>query len=135
MKKKVLFLFPIIMLSCGKDAPQVVSQKFEELLYSGKIENAKKYATEPLGKKMEMAAGFGQNLTDPDFKYNFIRDSISGNKAWVWYSDHNKYEMRDRLVKINNKWLLDDKQKVEVVKAYYDALYNKKTIKVKIKPY
>lgn len=137
MKKFTIGIFiAIILNSCNKEAnsPQSVVQNFEENIHLGKIELAKKYASEATSKALDSNPSFLTKQLDPDFKFIFVRDSISSNKAWVWYKNQDGEEMREKLIKVDDKWLVADRQKVEIEKVYFDSGYKRKTMKIKTKP-
>ncbi|MDR0864373.1 MAG: DUF4878 domain-containing protein [Candidatus Symbiothrix sp.] len=106
--KKALFLVITIalMCSCSSGGPKDTARKFSENLAKGKIDEAKKYATESTGKLLDLASGFGGGKTlDPNFKFEFVKDSIVENKAWVTYKGSaDKGEQILELVKIDGDW-------------------------------
>lgn len=71
----------------------------------GKIEEAKKYATEATGSMLDFASGTGELSVQPDFKFEIISDSVSDNRAWVVFMDGKKEETVP-LVKIDGKWFV-----------------------------
>lgn len=108
--KKLLFTliaFTLLMCSCSS-GPKNAAQQFTENLAKGKIEEAKKYATESTGKLLDMAASMGGAKVNPDFKYVFVKDSIVDNKAWVTFkSSSDDKEQTLELVKIDGDWKVD----------------------------
>jgi spore germination protein YaaH len=115
MKKLIMMILAGgVLYSCGQpNEPKVVTQKFEEAIHQGKLEEAKKYAAEPTQKKIDMIVMFGKINVNPNFTFNFVRDSISENTAWVWYKNEKGFEAREKLAKIDGKWLVVDVQKVK----------------------
>ncbi len=138
MKSYIFILLVILssLLSCQKEnlSPMTTAKEFEENIHAGNIEKAKKYANEMIIEVIESNTKLKSRQIDPNFKFIFIKDSISGNNAWVWYKNQNDKEMREKLMKINNNWTVVDRQKVEIIKYYYDSKYKKQEIKVKTKP-
>lgn len=139
MKTKFfLVFFAGALMGCKNEsfnAPKDIAQKFEENIHLGKIEEAKKYTTEATSKMIEFGISRGKNNVDPDFTFSFIRDSISVNSAWVWYKNQKGKETREKLVKIDNKWLVLERQTVILEHTYYDSMNRKQIIKIKTKPY
>lgn len=104
MKKVVLLcLVAIAFISCSS-GPEKTAKNFLENLSKGKVEEAKKYATEPTGNLLDLATGFGSLPVDPDFKFKLVKDSIVGNKAWITYSDQNDKVETIELAKIDGDW-------------------------------
>lgn len=111
MMKKILFTlitFTLLMCSCSS-GPKGAAQNFSENLAKGKIDEAKKYATESTGKLLDLAAGFGGAKTNADFKFVFVKDSVVENKAWVTFKDGSKEDDQQtlELVKIDGDWKVD----------------------------
>lgn len=108
--KKLLFTliaFTLLMCSCSS-GPKSAAQNFTENLAKGKIDEAKKYATESTGKLLDMAASMGGSKVNPDFKFEFVKDSVADNKAWVTFKDSSKdSEQTLELVKIDGDWKVD----------------------------
>lgn len=114
MKARLFFLLAglvLFLFSCGKSvsAPGKAVQNFTENLANGKIEEAKKYATEPTGKLLDMAGSFGggSDMINPDYEFHFVRDSVAGNRAWVTFADEDGKEDTMEVVKIEGKWLVN----------------------------
>jgi hypothetical protein len=103
--KKILLLFSLslLMFSCSS-GPEKVAENFLENLSKGKVDEAKKYATESTGKMLDFVSSMTSLPVDPDFKFNPVRDSIVGNKAWIFYLDKNDDENSIELVKIDGDW-------------------------------
>lgn len=107
MKKIGMFIaLGVCMVSCSK-GPQDAAVKFTENVAKGKIEEAKKYATEPTGKLLDMAISFGGMPVDPDAKIEFVKDSIVDTKAWVTIKNSGGEEKEVTLVKVDGKWLVN----------------------------
>ncbi|KGN74357.1 hypothetical protein HR11_03900 [Porphyromonas macacae] len=105
--KKLLFIpFAMFLLVSCSSGPKKTAQKFTENVAKGKIEEAKKYATESAGKLLDLGSSLGTMPLDPNFKFEFVKDSIVENKAWVTYKDQNGKESTIDLVKIDGKWLV-----------------------------
>ena len=78
----------------------------------GKMEEAKKYATESTGKMLDYSVQLGRNQSiEPNFKVEILKDSIVDNKAWVTLIAQSEVEKSEKeqiveLVKIDGKWLV-----------------------------
>lgn len=107
--KKYLFivLVAVLGLTACSSGPTDVAKNFSENLAQGKVDEAKKYATESTGKLLDMASGFGGIKVKPNFKFDAIKDSIVGDKAWVFFKDENGEQQTVELVKVDGKWLVD----------------------------
>jgi hypothetical protein len=105
MKKTHLFLLLIaIFVACGGlSSPKKVAAAFTESVAHGKIDQAKKLSTESTGKMLDFAAMMKMPVK-PDYKFQFLKDSIVGNEAWVSFIDADKREATLHLVKIDGKW-------------------------------
>lgn len=127
----------IIGFSCQNEpnTPKFVTQNFEEKINLGKVEDAKKYCTESTGKIIDRATSLGKMQPDPNFKFIFIRDSISNNNAWVWYKNDKGEISREKVIKIENKWLVKERQDLESIYEYRDSKNQKQVIKTKLNPY
>ncbi len=106
MKKLLTLLTATLLLVGCSSGPEKVAKKFTESLAKGKIEEAKKYATESTGKLLDLGAGFGANQINPNFEFEMIKDSVVKNKAWVTYLDEKGNEEVIQLVKIDGDWLV-----------------------------
>lgn len=100
----VLFLAGCFLCSCST-SPADAAKGFAENMAKGKIEEAKKHATEATGNMLDVASGMGTLSIQPDFKFEKIRDSVTENRAWVTFRDGTKEETLE-LVKIDGKWLV-----------------------------
>lgn len=108
MMKKLwpLFLF-VLLISCQKNIePKDVAKKFVENIAAGNHEEAKKYATASTQLSIDIALSYGAENTDPDFKFNFVKDSIVQDKAWVFFEDQNHTENNIILRKVKDRWLV-----------------------------
>lgn len=104
-------MFPILCLailffSCSS-SPENAVKNFTENLTKGKVEEAKKYATESTGAMLDMANSIGAIPVDPDFEFEMLKDSIVGNRAWITIANPNgRSEVMD-VVKIDGEWLVN----------------------------
>lgn len=105
--KKTIFLLTLatFFLSCSS-GPDIAAKNFTENLAKGKVDEAKKYATESTGKMIDFASGFGSLPVNPNFKFEVIKDSIVKNKAWVTFVDQEGVEETIEVVKIDGDWLV-----------------------------
>ncbi|NDV93793.1 DUF4878 domain-containing protein [Dysgonomonas sp. 521] len=106
--KKLLFILITVALMCScSSGPKGAAQSFSENLAKGKVDEAKKYATESTGKMLDFASsmGGGGSKVNPDFKFIFVKDSISDNRAWVTFKGaEDEKEQTLELVKIDGDW-------------------------------
>jgi len=112
MKKIISILILTILVSCSSSSPGDAAKSFFENMAHGKIEEAKKYATEPTGKMLDFAMSLGGNTPiEPDFEVEIIKDSIVGKKAWVTLiasagEQKDEKEQTVEMVEIDGKWLV-----------------------------
>jgi len=102
--KKFLFALMIVFLASCSSGPEKAAKEFTENLSKGKISEAKKYCTESTGQMIEFASQLGGLPIDPNFKFNMVKDSIVGNKAWITYKDQDEKQEVIELVKIDGNW-------------------------------
>lgn len=107
--KKYLFiaLVTVLGLTSCSSSPTDAAKKFSESLAQGKVDEAKKYATESTGKLLDLANSFGGIKVKPNFKFEAIKDSVAQNKAWVYFKDESGEQQTVELVKVDGKWLVD----------------------------
>ena len=106
MKRQLLGILALALLFSCSSGPKKTAQEFTENIAKGKIVEAKKFATEGTGQMIDMASAFGGMPIDPNFEFNFLRDSIEKNRAWVYYEDHEGSKDVVELVKIDGEWLV-----------------------------
>jgi hypothetical protein len=106
MKKTISILAISALLFSGSSGPSNVAKNFTESLAKGKVDEAKKYATESTGKMLDFASGFGGLPVDPNFKFEMIKDSIVENKAWVTFTNQKGKKETIEVVKIDGDWLV-----------------------------
>ncbi|WP_029906630.1 DUF4878 domain-containing protein [Prevotella sp. 10(H)] len=112
MKKLLFTLFAVALMCSCSSGPQKAAQSFSENLSKGKVEEAKKYATEATGKLLDFASSMGTSKVDPDFKFEFVKDSVVDNRAWVTFKDKNTdREQTLHLVKIDGDWKVNIESK------------------------
>ncbi len=110
MKKILFFALASILAftSCSSSSsPTDVAKNFSENLAKADVNGAKKYATESTGKLLDLANSFGAVKVQPNFKFDVIKDSIVGEKAWVFFKDENGAKQSVELIKEKGKWLVD----------------------------
>ena len=105
--KRIFYTLAIsaLLLSCSS-GPEKTVKNFTENLAKGKVNEAKKYATESTGKLIDFASGFGGMPIDPNFKFEMIKDSIVDNKAWVTFINQKGKKETVEIVKIDGDWLV-----------------------------
>lgn len=111
MKKSSLILVVAVFLISCSSGPEVAVKNFTENLTKGKVEEAKKYATETTGAMLDMASSMGIIPVEPDFKFEMLNDSIVGNKAWIAIANPNGKSEVMEVVKIDGDWLVNMKAK------------------------
>jgi len=105
--KRIFYTLAIsaLLFSCSS-GPEKTVKNFTENLAKGKVNEAKKYATESTGKLIDFASGFGGMPIDPNFKFEMIKDSIVDNKAWVTFINQKGKKETVEIVKIDGDWLV-----------------------------
>ena len=107
MKKNFLLILALgLLFSCSSSGPKNAASSFLDNLSKGKVDEAKKYATEATGQMLDMASAFGGIEVNPDFEFTFLRDSVVDNSAWVFFTDQDGKEDEIELVKVDGKWLV-----------------------------
>lgn len=106
MKKTISILAISALLFSCSSGPSDAAKNFTENLAKGKVDEAKKYATESTGKMIDFLSGFGRIPVDPDFEFEMVKDSIVENKAWVTFTGQKGKEERIEVVKIDGDWLV-----------------------------
>ncbi|WP_057938846.1 nuclear transport factor 2 family protein [Algoriphagus resistens] len=106
MKKLFTILSLATLLFSCSSGPEESVKNFTENLAKGKVEEAKKYATEATGNVIDMASAMGSIPVDPDFKFEVLNDSIVGNRAWITISTPNGKGEVFQTVKIDGDWLV-----------------------------
>ncbi|PZX59374.1 uncharacterized protein DUF4878 [Algoriphagus ratkowskyi] len=106
MKKLLTILCLATLLFSCSSGPEDSVKNFTENLAKGKVEEAKKYATEPTGKLLDMVSSMGKIPIEPDFKFEILNDSIVGNRAWITISNPNGRTEVIEAVKIDGDWLV-----------------------------
>jgi len=111
MKKLLTILSSAAILFSCSSGPEESVKNFTENLSKGKVEEAKKYATESTGAMLDMASSMGIVPVDPDFKFEMLNDSKVGNKAWITIANPNGKSEVMEVVKIDGDWLVNMKAK------------------------
>lgn len=105
--RKILTVLALtaLLFSCSS-GPEKAARNFAENLAKGKVEEAKKYATEPTGSIIDLASAFGGLPINPDFEFKGVNSSVDKNKATVTFKNEVGETERFELVKIDGKWLV-----------------------------
>lgn len=107
MKKYFMLILALgLLFSCSSSGPKDAANSFLDNLSKGKVDEAKKYATEATGQMLDMTSAFGGIEVKPDFEFTFLRDSVVDNSAWVYFTDKDGKEEEIELVKVDGKWLV-----------------------------
>ena len=106
MKKILVILTLTLTLFSCSSGPETAAKNFSENMAKGKIDEAKKYATQSTGKLLDFVNAMGKSDVDPDFEFHFVKDSIVDNKAWVTAKNKEGKEDTIELVKIDGEWLV-----------------------------
>ena len=93
------------MLSSCKRGPVETTKEFYKNVQLGKVDEAKKYCTESAGQIVDLTMSLGAK-PNPDYKMENIRDSVSGDHAWVWFTNDKGNEEKFELVKVDGEWLV-----------------------------
>ncbi|MBN3583373.1 DUF4878 domain-containing protein [Algoriphagus aestuarii] len=104
-KTSPILCLAILFFSCSS-SPENAVKNFTENISKGRVEEAKKYATETTGDMLDMASGMGIIPVDPDYKFEMLNDSIVDNKAWVTILNTNGSSEVIETVKIDGEWLV-----------------------------
>jgi len=105
MKKTFLFIITLgLFIACSPPSPEKVAQNYVENVAKGDIWEAKKYVTESTEKMLNIMVKSTVIEVNPDFEFNFIKDSIVGDRAWVKYSDEKNVEGTIPLIKSKGEW-------------------------------
>lgn len=105
--KKILILVGLAfsLLSCSK-SPSSVAENFANAIGKGEYDEAKKYCTETTATLVGLASLNGKK--DPNYSIEILRDSIVGDKAWVFYKENGKDRERSLTLKnIDGEWKVD----------------------------
>lgn len=100
-----ILLVSTLFFSCSS-SPETVAKNFTENLAKGKVDEAKKYATESTGKMLDFASSLGELPINPNFKFEMIENSIDNNRAKVTFINQEGEKETIELVKIDGKWLV-----------------------------
>lgn len=111
MKKHLFMLLTVfsvfLFTACSSNTPSAVAEKFTTALAKGKIEEAKKYSTEPTAKLLDMVSSMaGNKMIQTDFKFTVVSEEINGDLATVTYTKGGEENEEDTidLVKIDGNW-------------------------------
>lgn len=108
MKKLTLFIIAamsMFMLSSCKRGPVETTKEFYKNVQLCKVDEAKKYCTESAGQLIDLTMSLGAK-PNPDYKMENFRDSVSGDHAWVWFTNEKGNEEKFELVKVDGEWLV-----------------------------
>lgn len=106
MRKILTVLALSALLFACSSGPEKAAESFVENLAKGKVEEAKKYATEPTGKMIDLTSAFGGLPINPNYKFEVVEKTIDGNKATVTFKNEEGETNSFELVKIDGKWLV-----------------------------
>lgn len=107
MKKVLFFIIIMGLFSACSQSPEKVARAYAEAIALGDIWKAKEYVTEATGEVLDFMVKSEAINVNPDFKFNFIEASVTGDKAWVTYVDQNGTKGTIPLTKIDGKWKVD----------------------------
>jgi len=105
--KKLLFilLVSLTFVACSS-GPEGAAKNFVEAIAKGDLDKAKKHATAQTGALLDMAKSMSKTEmpTYPDYKFEMVKDSVAGDKAWVTYKEPTGGEGVIDLVKEDGEW-------------------------------
>jgi len=105
MKKLVLVFFVLLTVSCTERKSYVsVAEGYCTNLFKHKVSELTKYATESTVAKARINVTRGTYKLIPDYKFQYLSDSVSGNRAWVTFSNPSGTESTLPLIKIEGTW-------------------------------
>jgi len=112
--KKTLFAltiaaFSVALFSCSSSSPVDVAKGFTAKIADGDLEGAKEFASKPTCAMLDMAAAFGNDKKDPDYEFNYVKDSVADDNAWVTYTDKEGRQSTVTLVKEDGDWKVQPK--------------------------
>lgn len=111
---KYIFLILIAsIISCKNEVKEIeqtehvkVAEIFITNYRSGNIEEAIKYSSQKMNRRLiTLSNNTKGSYIDSSFKFNYLRDSLLENKAYVFYLYKNE-ESKVFLIKSNSKWLV-----------------------------
>lgn len=107
--KKLIYVIVVVCLfsACSSERPREVAKNFTENVAKGKIEEAKRYASESTEELLDLMIRSGAVDINPDFTFNFVKESIEGDQAWVMYTDENGVEGIIPLSRYKKQWKVD----------------------------
>jgi hypothetical protein len=95
----------VLFAACGGGrSPRITAQLFLEHVAKGKLTEAKQYATEQTGQFLDFAASMNTIPSDPEFKFDFVSENITGDKAVVKFKDKEGSEEDIDLLKVDGEW-------------------------------
>ena len=105
--RRILFLAAVALglASCGSNHVDV-AEEFITNFNTGNYDKAKEVCTENAQKFVDMAVGFKHKPVE-DWKTVIVKDSVSEDKAWVWYLNDKGKESKLDLSKVDGEWLVD----------------------------
>ena len=107
MKSQItIFLLAVLAFCACRSGHEKAAKNFTENLFTGKIEEAKKYATESTVFMLDLGLSTGAIPLDPNFKFKMVNDSVLQKQAWVTFIDHKGNKDKLMLVEIDSKWLV-----------------------------
>ena len=107
--KKLLYIIAVVCLfsACSSERPGEVAKNFTENVAKGKMEEAKKYASASTEELLDLMIQSGVVEINPGFTFNFVKDSIEGDQAWVMYTDEYGVEGIIPLSRYKGHWKVD----------------------------
>lgn len=110
MKSKIICLLPAVMfISTGFiGTPKYVAKKFMDNLLSGKIEEAKKYATDSTGKLLDLAVLIDELPESEGEEFIFVDEIIESDHALVKFKLDKDGEVNElNMVMVDGRWKAD----------------------------
>lgn len=108
--KRILFLVAVALglSSCGSNHVDV-AEEFITNFNTGNYDKAKECCTETAKQFVDMAIDFKHKPVE-NWETKIVKDSVSEDKAWVWYLNEKGREAKLELSKVDGEWLVDVKK-------------------------
>ncbi len=108
----VVFLAVFALNACkSTDTPEAVAEKYLKHVANQEWAEAKKLGTESTQNMLDMISGFGGEAQKVDVKIEDMNCNVEGDEAECTYKENGE-EGIINLVKVDGKWLVDQKKEM-----------------------